>query len=267
MVSTDNEKHISKIPNLETDTVILNLEDGVGEKEKALKNCKKILKEFERTHNFVVRINSLDSGGVKEIEELNPFKPDAIRIPKIRTAKDVDLGVDLISKEIDIHLSIETKEAWLNLAQLRRESRVSTFYLGILDLFADLGLSQNLLSPESDIAKYILSHFLITSKALGVNPVSFVYQNYQNRDKFLEWLQLEKRMGYNSKGALSPTQANDIREALGVSDREIERAKEIKRLFEENSQKGVNGFSHIEYGFIDEPIYKGALATLKILSK
>lgn len=263
MVSTDNEKHISKIDYLQTDTIILNLEDGVGDKEKALQNAKMILKEFDRDkHNFVVRVNSLYDGGDREIEELNEFRPDAIRVPKIRREEDVKNGLYSLSEEIELHLSIETKEAWLNLNKLRVEDRVTTFYLGILDLFAELGLNQSLISPESEISKYTLSHFLMTSKALGVNPVSFVYQDYKNRDEFLKWLKLEKSMGFISKGALSPTQVKDIKSCLGFSEEDIVRAEEIKATFEEMSKVGIKGFSHNKYGFIDEPIYKGALAIL-----
>jgi citrate lyase subunit beta/citryl-CoA lyase len=34
------------------------------------------------------------------------------------------------------------------------------------------------------------------------------------------------------------------------------------RCFEEEASKGSTGFVHEEYGFIDEPIYRGALTIL-----
>ncbi len=43
---------------------------------------------------------------------------------------------------------------------------------------------------------------------------------------------------------------------------EILKAKEIVRLFEENSKKGVSGFMSDSYGFIDEPIYRDSLLVL-----
>ena len=69
-------------------------------------------------------------------------------------------------------------------------------------------------------------------------------------------------MGYISKGALSPTQADDIHKYLGERSADIKRAEYIKHIFEEMSKKGIKGFSDEKYGFIDEPIYKGALAIL-----
>jgi citrate lyase subunit beta/citryl-CoA lyase len=263
MVSTDNEKHISKIPSLPTDTVILNLEDGVGDKKLALENAKKILRSGSREKRLVVRINALDEGGEDEIVQLEPLQPDAIRVPKISSRKDVLEVENILKLDTDIHLSVETAGAWRELADLKTSDRVTTLYLGILDLFADLGLNHKFIDPENPTAIYILSHFLVTSKSMGVTPVSFVFQDYKNETLFKKWLNLEKSMGFESKGALSPTQAKMIREVLYPETRDLERAKEIIKLFEESSKKGVNGFSHNEFGFIDEPIYKGALALLK----
>jgi citrate lyase subunit beta/citryl-CoA lyase len=263
MVSMDNEKHISKVDNLEVDTIILNLEDGVANKKKALQNCKNFLKNLENnSKKFVVRVNSIDKGGLEEIVDLNLYKPHAIRVPKIRMRKDVELVEKTLSQNIDLHLSIETKEAWLNLSNLKTSERVTNFYLGILDLFADLGLSQNLITPKNPLMQYTLSHFLITSKAIDVNPVAPVFQDYKNRELFSEWLKLENELGFHSKGALSPTQAKEIIEKLSFSEDEVKRAFYIKTIFEENSKNGINGFSDEKYGFIDEPIYKGALNIL-----
>jgi citrate lyase subunit beta/citryl-CoA lyase len=258
MVSTDNDKHVSKIEKLQTDTIILNLEDGVSNKQKALQNCKIILKEFERKHKLIVRVNALDENGADEILEIAPLIPDAIRVPKIRFQEDVkNIEKLLENRKIDIHLSIETKESWLNLTSLKTSERVTTFYIGILDLIADLGLSQEKLEPSNPVVQYLLSHFLITSKALQVHPVSPTFQDYENEKLFREWLELEKKIGYSAKGVISPTQAKIVHEFFGTSRDELKKAKEIIELFEKNGS-----FAHSEYGYIDEPIYKGALAIL-----
>jgi citrate lyase subunit beta/citryl-CoA lyase len=265
MLSAHNLKHINKIPELKSDAVVLNLEDGVSAEQKpfalrlvmlALSNLK------ESDKKIIVRVNPLDEGGEEEIELLNGFRPDAIRVPKIKTPVDVSRALSLCDKEIELHLSIETKEAWLNLEKLKTDKRVKAFYLGILDLFADLGLSQELIRTDNPLMHHILSHFLLTSKAVGVKPVSFVYQEYKNEAGFRAWLELEKKMGYEAKGCISPQQAEQTRKVFGISEEEKERAQYIVRRFEEERAKGVTGFSDEKYGFIDEPIYKGALSLL-----
>jgi len=265
MLSTYNLKHLSKIPLLNAECIMLNLEDGVSSAQKpyALVLCAMALASNPQIDKkLVVRVNPLNEGGAEEIDYLNPFMPDAIRIPKIRTIEDVQRALELIDEGIEVHLSIETKEAWLNLKELAISPRIKVYYLGVLDFFADLGLSQSLLIPDNPTAHYLLSHFLITSRACGVKPVSFVYQDHKNSDGLRNWLELEKMMGLEAKGCISPTQVEFIHEMFGHKEHEIMRCHEIVKLFEEHRARGIIGFVDERYGFIDEPIYKGALAVL-----
>ncbi len=268
MLSTHNLKHLSKIPTLEAECLMLNLEDGVSAEQKpfALALCALALASNpECDQKLIVRVNPLDEGGAEEITFLNPFMPDGIRVPKIRSAQEVRRVLELVDEGIEIHLSIETKEAWRALSDLAISPRIKAFYLGILDLFADLGLSQSLLEPDNPSVHYLLSHFLITSRACGVKPVSFVYQDYKNSEGLRGWLTLEKKMGFDAKGCIAPAQADMIHEIFGHSEAEIARCREIVRLFEEHFSRGISGFVDERYGFVDEPIYKGALAVLNTL--
>ena len=168
-----------------------------------------------------------------------------------------------LNEEVELHLSIETSEAWHNLSTFKLDKRVTTFYLGILDLFADMKLSQSLVQRDNPTMLYMLSHFLIASKAMGVKPVSFVYQEFKKLDEFALWLDLEKQMGYNSKGCISPQQVKLVNEKFVDTKALLNRARIIIKLFEMHKAQGVTGFVDEEYGFIDEPIYKGALALLE----
>lgn len=268
MLSAHNLKHLLKIPSLEAECIMLNLEDGVSKEQKpfALALCALFLSHYrECGKKLVVRVNALDEGGYDEITYLNQFKPDAIRVPKIRTPKEVKNILHLLDEEIELHLSIETCDAWANLNLLKVDKRVKTFYLGILDLFADMRLSQSQIKKENPTMLYILSHFLVTCKALHVKPVSFVYQDFKNLDDFRLWLELEKSMGFDAKGCISPSQVTLVNEVFKDEVAELERAKVIVKLFEMHQELGISGFVDEEYGFIDEPIYKGALSILSRL--
>jgi citrate lyase subunit beta/citryl-CoA lyase len=266
MLSCHKLKHLQKIESLEADCIILNLEDGVAKEEKpfALVLCAIFLSRLKKCDKkLVVRVNALDEGGYEEITYLNQFMPDAIRVPKITNDKEVRDILHLLHKDIELHLSIETSLAWLNLSSLAVNKRVSAFYLGVLDLFADMGLCQDLISVDNQTMHYILSHFLVTSKALGVKPVSFVYQEFQDLDTFSKWITLEKNMGYDAKACLSPKQVSLVNKMFINKEKEIARAKIIVKLFEMHRDEGITGFVDDEYGFIDEPIYKGALKVLE----
>jgi len=263
MLSANNIKHLSKIESLEADAIMLNLEDGVSREEKPfalvlaaifltrLKKCDKKL---------IVRVNALDEGGYEEITYLNQFMPDAIRVPKIKNAEEVKSILHLLNDEIELHLSIETASSWHKLSTLAFDARVTTFYLGILDLFADMKLSQSLINLDNPTMSYILSHFLVSCKAMGIKPVSFVFQEFKDEDTFVKWLELERSMGYDAKGCLSPNQVKLVNSMFVDKEAELKRAQVIIKLFEMHREEGITGFVDEEYGFIDEPIYKGALA-------
>ncbi len=266
MVAADKEKHLSKIKELSCDAAMVNLEDGVFDKVGALEllSNRFSLSGFRATNKYVVvRINPIDETGYDEIVELNKLKPHAIRIPKIKTIDDVQKAIDLIDDDIEIHLSIETKEAFHNLSKLRLDKRVTTVYLGILDLLESLELPQNLLKLENPMIDYILSRFLVKSKTVGFKPVFLTYQDYKNTEEFTKWIQKAKMIGYTASSCISPTQAQIVNQIFSKDEKEIEKAKYIIKVFEENRVKGITGFSDGLYGFIDEPIYKDAKQILK----
>jgi len=266
MLSCHNLKHLSKIESLEAECIMLNLEDGVSKEDKpfALVLAAIFLSQLKKSDKkLVVRVNALDEGGYDEITYLNQFMPDAIRVPKIRNKQEVISVLALLHEEIDLHLSIETKDSWHNLQTLALNKRVSVFYLGILDLFADMGLPQSLIDLQNATMHYILSHFLITCKAMNVKPVSFVFQEHKDLETFQRWLELEKSMGYDAKACISPKQVSLVNKLLRNKQEDIKRAQIIVKLFEMHRDEGITGFVDEEYGFIDEPIYKGALKLLQ----
>ena len=266
MLSCNNIKHLSKIASLEADCIMLNLEDSVSREDKpfALVLAAIFIAKTQKSNKkLVVRVNALEEGGYEEITYLNRFMPDAIRVPKIQNRQEVISVLALLNEGIELHLSIETAQAWHNLHTLAVNKRVTAFYLGILDLFADMGLPHSLINLDNPTMHYMLSHFLVTTKAMKVKPISFVFQEYKDTSTFVKWLELEKRMGYDAKGCISPKQVSLVNEIFIDREKEIQRAKIIVKLFEMHRDEGITGFVDEEYGFIDEPIYKGALNILK----
>ncbi len=266
MLSALNLKHLNRLDSLNADIAIINLEDGVAieKKSEALKNSAIFLSHLKSSNSLItVRINEL-SVASDEIELLNIVKPDAIRVPKIKTPKDVEVALNLINEDIDIHLSIETKEALASLSQLKIDSRVKFVHLGILDMLESLEIPQSSLKINNPTINYILSKFLIDAKVADLKPVSFIYQDYRDIDGFREWCEFEKKMGFSAKGAISPAQVDIINEVFKISTKEIEKANYIKNKFEEMVKSGVSGFVDDIYGFIDEPIYKDALNVLEL---
>ena len=265
MLNPLNKNHLEKIPTSKAHSITLNLEDGVApsRKKEALTNIADFLSQNLKDLPFlIVRTNPLSEGGREEIEFLNSFNFDAVRVAKVKSKEDIKEALRILRDDKELHISLETKGAFSKLDKLRVDERFTTANLGILDLLTSLNLPQSLLTLQNPTIEYILSKFLVDCKIAGLNPVSFMFQDYRDIYTFEKWCEKEKMMGFESKACMGPAQVEVANRVFGVDEEEIKKAKEIVSLFEKNLKKGISGFMSEKYGFIDEPIYRDALLVL-----
>jgi len=255
-------KHLNSIDNLPADMITLNLEDAIApsRKKEALHNIALFLSHLKHSNSFIIiRTNPLEEGGREEIAFLNSFAFDAVRVAKVQTREEIlEIG-RLLNREKEIHISLETKEAFANLATFGGIERFTTANIGILDLLTSLGLPQSLVTHDNPTIHYLLSKFLVDAKTAGLNPISFMFQEYKDVEGFRTWCELEKKMGFTTKACMGPLQVEIANEVFGYDEEALQRARHIKEVFEASSKKGENGFMDELYGFIDEPIYRDAL--------
>ncbi|WP_457560544.1 HpcH/HpaI aldolase/citrate lyase family protein [Caminibacter sp.] len=247
MVSGHQVKHLNKIDELPADIIMLNLEDGVPKNKKDiakvmiavfLSHLEKIDKEI------VVRVNPLDEGGIEDIKFLEKFIFSAFRIPKVRSLEEIDDVFMLTEKKI--HASIETKEAFFNLKELTHP-RLDAFYIGIYDLLNELKISHSVIKFENPLIHKILSDFSLTSRYLNITPIGFVYQQYKDLEGFSKWCMIQKDLGMQGIGCITPAQ---VEIANRIFDEDIEFAKMIVEKFENVGPFTIDGL------YVDEPIYK-----------
>jgi len=258
-------KHLNSMDDSPADMITLNLEDAIApsRKREALHNIALFLSNMKSSKSFIiVRVNPLDEGGEEEIRFLNRFDFDAVRVAKVRSQEQIDRALQILDDDKELHISLETKEVLHALGGLSRDDRLTTANLGILDLLTSLGLPQSIIQLRNPTVDYILSKFLVDAKTAGIHPISFMFQEYHDTDGFRAWCEHEKMMGFQSKACMGPKQVAIANEVFATDTQQIARAIEIKRVFEEHSGRGVNGFMSREYGFIDEPIYRDALLVL-----
>ena len=257
--------HLNKLDNLEADMITLNLEDAIApsRKKEALENIALFLSYTKKANSkIIVRVNPLNDGGEDEIKFLNNFSFDAVRVAKVKTIKDIERSLSLLSSDKELHISLETKEAFNALSTFGIDSRFTTANLGILDLLNSLGLSQSIITLNNPTIDYILSKFLVDAKSANLLPISFMFQEYNDTATFETWCKKEKSMGFTSKACMGPKQVHIANKIFQNNKDELEKAKVIIEEFEKMSAKNINGFMHETYGFIDEPIYKWAKQTI-----
>jgi len=278
IVSADRINHVKKALSREADVIIFNLEDGVSEERKPFARLflRKFLAStpFPEDKEVVVRINPIDSPHFwEDITQILPAVPHAVRLSKVRSPEDVialdriveafERSASLPQGSIKIQLSIETPQAILNLPKILSSSRrINAAYLGILDLFAELGLSQSLTSKS--LGEFVREKFAFECRSFNVHPIGAAYQDYEDLEGFREEALKEREMGFSGKMAISVRQSRLLMELFSPSREEIEEAKEIVRVYEEALKEGKGGVAH-GGKFIDQPIYKDALNKLRYL--
>ena len=254
MVSGHQVKHLNKIDELKADVIMLNLEDGVPKEKKEIARVMiaVFLSHLENIDKeIVIRINPLDEGGLEDIEFLDKFNFNAFRIPKVRSIEEIDDAFMKTDKEI--HASIETKDAFFNLKELKHP-KLTTFYIGIYDLLNELNISHSVISIDNPLIHKILSDFSLTSRYLDIAPIGFVYQHYKDLEGFKKWCLLQKNLGLQGVGCITPAQV-EIANLVFSEDKEF--AKMIVERFEKEGPFTIDGL------YVDEPIYKNYLNLLK----
>jgi citrate lyase subunit beta/citryl-CoA lyase len=253
MVSGHQVKHLNKIDELKADVIMLNLEDGVPKEKKEIA---KILIAIFLSHlekidkEIVIRVNPLDEGGIEDIEFLDKFNFNAFRIPKVRSVEEID---DVFMKtDKEIHASIETKDAFFNLKELKHP-KLTTFYIGIYDLLNELNISHSVISIDNPLIHKILSDFSLISRYLNITPIGFVYQKYKDLEGFKKWCILQKNLGMQGVGCITPAQA-EIANLVFSEDKEF--AKMIIERFEKEGPFTIDGL------YVDEPIIKNCYRIL-----
>ena len=216
MLNPLNLKHLNRMDESDADMITLNLEDAIApsRKKEALHNIALFLSHMEHSNSFIiVRTNPLNEGGAEEIKFLNDFSFDAVRVAKVKNQTEIAQALTLLDEDKELHISLETKEAFENLSTLRIDERLTTANLGILDLLTSLSLPQSIVTLDNPTIDYILSKFLVDAKTAGIHPISFMFQEYNDTYTFKQWCQKEKMMGFTSKACMGPKQvaiANDV---------------------------------------------------------
>ncbi len=276
IVSGDRIKHLRKVLSRPADVIIFNVEDGVSKERKPFARLlvKKLLSntDFDGSKEIVIRINPIDSPFFyDDVKELLPTIPHAIRLSKVRSPEDVIALDRLISSFevsrgikqgfIKIQLSIETPQAVEGLVNILSSSeRINAVYLGIFDLFAELSLPQKFQSGE--LGKFVRNTFVFHSRSHNIYPIAPAYQDYKDLEGFESEARTEREMGFVGKMCISVKQVEVANRIFSPDEDEIEEARKIVEIYQEALREGKGG---VTYGgkFIDQPVYRDALNTLR----
>lgn len=265
---------IQKASQLNSDAVILDLEDSVPaeRKEEARGLVVKALREVNwKGKDRGVRINGLDTRfWALDLYEVAKEAPDFLVIPKVRDSTEI-VAIDKILTSIEMYYGlkrigflviIENAQGLNNAYKILKASdRIIGVNFGPFDFCADVGCEARediLLVPKLMVA--------FVAAAAGVQAIDSVYLNFRDVEGLEREARLAKAMGYTGKMAIHPVQIDVINRVFTPSEDEVRHAEEVIKVYEEAVKRGI-GAVGLEGRMIDEAIVKIAKRILMMAKK
>lgn len=230
------------------DIVILDLEDGAGDKPAAREA---LLSTPLDPHRTVVRINPGDSPEQKlDLETLARTQYTTVMLPKCESAQQVSALAPL-----EVVLIVETPLGALRVDETASVDNTVGVMWGAEDLFGFMGGTANRFPDDSyrDVAKHVRSRSLLAAKAFGKQALDSVYIDIKNLDGLRREVDDAVAVGFDIKVAIHPTQVAVIREGYLPSPEQVQWARHVLAAAEQ--QRGAFAFEGI---MVDAPVLRRA---------
>lgn len=257
------------------DSIMLDLEDAVAEKEKdaARFSLYNALKSIDyRGVERVVRINGLDTDyWMEDIRCAVAGGADSIRIPKTETAQDVKKVEAAIKKAEEefgredgstlIMAAIESAKGVMNCMEICESSeRLFGIALSGGDYTKDL---QTTISGTGVELMGARQHMIIAARAAGVQCFDTVYTNLDDMEGFRKDVETIHTMGFDGKSIINPRQISIVHDIYTPTEKEIIFAEKVVKEIEEKSAQGIGVFI-VDGKMIDIAFYDGAKRTIEL---
>ena len=227
-----NTRALEKAKTLSADSLILDLEDAVAPdaKSAARENILNALQSGFGYREAVVRINGLNTPwGLDELKAFANSKADAIVLPKVESAEQVQEVANLLKKfgapaSMTIWAMIETPKAIFKLSEIAQSHpMLEALVLGTSDLVKDLHARHTPTRIETLTA---LSLSVLAARAYGLCVLDGVHLSLDDEAGLIQSCIQGRDMGFDGKTLIHPNQIKAANEIFGPSPQEIAEAQE-----------------------------------------
>ncbi len=230
------------------DIVILDLEDGAGDKPVAREAVVNTPLDPART---VVRINPHGSEDQRlDLEALKRTGYTTVMLPKCEAAEQVSALAPL-----DVVLIIETPLGALKVTETAAVPNTVGVMWGAEDLFGSLGGTANRFPDGTyrGVADHVRSQSLLAAKAFGKLALDSVYIDIKDLDGLRRETDDAVAVGFDIKVALHPNQVPVIRDGYAPSAEQVDWARQV--LAAAADQRGAFAFDGT---MVDAPVLRRA---------
>ncbi|HUZ03606.1 MAG TPA: CoA ester lyase [Thermomicrobiaceae bacterium] len=266
----NHERHAAKALSGSADGAILDLEDAVevGQKPRA----RDLLVELIKQHQpggpaLFVRVNGLTTAfAYDDLVAVARPGVDGILLPKTESARDVHVADWLIlqmelkhgleQRSIRLFPIVETALGLIRIEEIACASpRVGRLSFGAGDFTLDTGIPWE---PANEAVLAGRIRMVVVSRAAGLDaPLDTVYPDLRDTEGFAREAEQGKRLGFQGKACIHPTQVDIVNRIFSPSAEEVERARRLLSAFEEANRQGSASIQ-IDGDFVDYPVAERA---------
>ena len=267
-VPGDDRHKIEKALTCGSDSVCLDLEDGVAQNHKAearLVIALALRELHSEASEKLARINPVGSGlEADDIAAVLPSRPDGIVLPKVESLEQVqwaggmleaaELGHGWPLGSIRLLVDVETAKGMLNLKEIASHPRLDGLIFGAEDYAVSLGAVRTSEAWEVFTARSLV---VMHAKAFGLQAIDMVTVDYRDLKRIHDEAVFGAQLGYTGKQVIHPAQVGPVQEAFTPDDEVIAKAKILVEAFEAHQQAGRGAFG-LDGRMIDLPLVKAA---------
>ena len=230
-----NPRAIAKARESATDLVVLDLEDAVKPADKDSARDAAVEAVSGRWRMPVaIRVNSVGSEWHSlDLDAVARSKADMVVVPRAISAHLIHGVAEAVGKPV--LAMIETAAGVLAAPDIAKEA--AALIAGTNDLRADLRLP---LDADRSPISASLQMVLLSARAAGVAAFDGVFNGLDDRDGFLAEAGEGRRLGFDGKSLIHPTQVEPCHEAFAPSAAEVERARRLVEAFHGGAERFDN---------------------------
>lgn len=234
-IPADKPRFISKMPDLEADYFIFDMEESVC--DNAVLSCIDNLKKLRKIEkNYFVRI-PIDYENCENaehiIKDLYQIGFSTFLIPKVRTQNDIQILIRQIPNEINggvrFGLLVETPSFLVDFYNVAREYRkyISLVLIGSHDYCNIVGCKHSY-----DNLLYIRQKLLAECKALELPIIDYVSTDFVDKKKFAQECVKSCNEGFDGRAIIHPEQLDAFNNARYYTEDEVKEALKVKSIID-----------------------------------
>jgi len=278
----NNQRFLEKSRTINSDIICYDLEDSVPQEEKeiARESVRSAIQEISKINDInkerilAVRINSPTSDQMAtDLKKVITPGIDAIVIPKVDDDKQIAEISKIIEKKenekniqsgiIKIIPSIESALGVVNAYNIAKsDQRITTLVFGIFDFLHDMKIDNQDMETITGFM-YARAKVPVDARAAGIDSIDSIWQDIHDHSGLIKDLKLGKKLGYNGKCIIHPSQIEHVHSVFSPSNQDIEWAKKVVQALD-SAKNSSAGAVKLEGKMIDAVHYKQARRILDL---